>query len=277
MSTPAPQPPRERGRKVASKSHGLQTMQIFYIVLGVVALVGVGALFVYSSGSNNESSAESVPVPAEDGTENDASNALPTPGASTDVLSPAERAESEGANPGTIAGGFYTLGDPDAPVTVIEYSDFQCPACGDFATNQLGSSLKQYAEAGEIYLIFHDFPLPYHQNAPAASHAARCAGEQGQAKFWQMHDMLFERQAQWSADATPEDQFMNFAGAIELDGDQFESCMESAKYAAEVQAAHQAAMAAQIPATPTFVVNGEQVNANSLIPAINAAIAQAEE
>jgi len=264
MSTPTSSQP-QRGRKVAAKGRSnTRSMQIFYAVIGLVVIAGLAFLFNYA-GSDGNNSAESAAAPD---TEDASENGIPTAPAS-DAAPDAEIQE------GTVAGGFYTRGNPDAAVTVIEYSDFQCPACANFSTSSLYTQLQEeYIEPGKIQFIFHDFPLPYHDNAPKASEAARCAGEQDPAKYWQMHDLLFERQNEWIS-GSPENRFNQFAATIELDGEQFQSCLSNGKYSTEVNAAFQAAMDAEIPATPTFVVNGEQVKASLLLTKIDAALQQA--
>ena len=89
------------------------------------------------------------------------------------------------------------IGNPDAPITIIEFSDFQCPFCARFHIQTLPTIMEEYIEKGDVKLVFRDFPLQsIHPNAVPASVAAECANEQG--KFKQMHDILFEKQNEWS-------------------------------------------------------------------------------
>ncbi|NJP04244.1 MAG: DsbA family protein [Chloroflexaceae bacterium] len=247
-----------RGRKVPGNEK--KTLRIFYIGIGVVALAGIALLIAFAvNGDNDTSQASTSATPNTN-----------TPGESTGsaVALPSDQ---NNVDLGRNEQGFYYRGSIDAPVTVIEYSDFECPACANFVTSSLYRELvDNYVNTGKVHFIFHDFPLPYHQATPLALQASRCAGEQG--KFWEMHDLLFQRQAEWSRGNTAE-RLMNYAAQIELDGEAFQSCFSSGKYAPYVDAAHQAASAANIPATPTFVVNGQQVNASQLLPAIDAALA----
>jgi len=83
-------------------------------------------------------------------------------------------------------------GDLNAPVTIIEFSDFQCPYCGRFFKSTLTEIERDYIKTGKVRYVFRDFPLDFHKQAPKASEAANCAGEQG--KYWEMHDKLFENQ-----------------------------------------------------------------------------------
>ena len=89
------------------------------------------------------------------------------------------------------------IGNSDAPITIIEFSDFQCPFCARFHTQTLPLLLEEYIEQGKVKLVFRDFPIQsIHPNALPASVAAECANEQG--KFREMHDMLFEKQNEWN-------------------------------------------------------------------------------
>ena len=87
-------------------------------------------------------------------------------------------------------------GDEDAPVTIVEWSDFECPFCTRFYTETLGKLEEKYINTGKVKFVYRDFPLGFHANAQKAAEAAECAGEQG--KYWEMHDKLFEKQAEWS-------------------------------------------------------------------------------
>ncbi|MEK0346606.1 MAG: thioredoxin domain-containing protein, partial [Nitrosopumilus sp.] len=93
------------------------------------------------------------------------------------------------------------IGNPDAPITIIEFSDFQCPFCARFYTQTLPLIHEEYIEQGKVKLVFRDFPIQsIHPNALPASVAAECANEQG--KFKEMHDTLFENQNEWSRQET---------------------------------------------------------------------------
>lgn len=164
-------------------------------------------------------------------------------------------------------------GSAGAPVTVIEYGDYQCPACGYFATQLEPAFAKQYIDTGKVRLIFHDFPLSQHRNAVPAGEAARAAGEQG--KYWEMHDLLYAKQSEWSdvAPAQAQALFIGYAQQLQLDQAKFEQALTSGKYRADVQKAGQAASAAGINETPTFVINGKPYNYSQLPSAVEAALA----
>ena len=145
------------------------------------------------------------------------------------------------------AAGAFAQGPKDAPVTIVEFSDFQCPYC-----SRVVGTLKEVARLypKQVQLAFRDFPIVnLHPKAPKAAEAARCAGEQG--KFWEYHDRLFESQAQ----ATIAD-FKRFAEQLKLDGKSFAACLDSGKHAAAVQSDVQTGADLGITGTPTFFING---------------------
>jgi protein-disulfide isomerase len=144
----------------------------------------------------------------------------------------------------------FTLGPKDAPVTIVEFSDFHCPFCGRVVAT-LKKIMRLYPQ--QVRLAFRDFPIAnLHPMAPKAAEAARCAGEKG--KFWEYHDLLFESQAK----TTPAD-FKRFAEQLKLDADSFATCLDSGKYAAAVAADVQEGARLGITGTPTFFINGRLV------------------
>jgi protein-disulfide isomerase len=166
--------------------------------------------------------------------------------------------------------GFWYKGDPEAPVQVFKYSDFQCPACANYDLT-LGPVVdSQYVETGQVQFVYHDFPLQIHANSAEAHQASRCAGDQ--EMYWSYHDVLFQRQSEWSSLGSPTNQFVAYAGALGMDEDAFRACLNEGTYADAVSQAAQSAIAAQISATPTFVINGQQFNSSELMQAIEAAL-----
>jgi protein-disulfide isomerase len=226
---------QQRGRRVSRKS-GNTALRNLYLIGGGVLLLAVVALGSYLFFSRQNSTiAQSYPYPT-----------------------------------GKTAEGFYYKGSPDASVKVIKYSDFECPACRNYTRTLAKIVNDDYVAAGKIQFIYHEFPLQSHPNAVPAGEAARCAGDQD--RFWQMHDVLFDRQDEWAGIESPVTRFNAYASEIGLNTTQFESCMSQGTYRTAVAAAGQAALAANIPATPTFIVNGQQVDTASLIPAIDSAL-----
>jgi protein-disulfide isomerase len=146
--------------------------------------------------------------------------------------------------------GAFVQGPKDAPVTIVEFSDFQCPFCRN-AVATLKEVMRQYP--GRVKWIFRDFPLAsLHAKAPKAAEAARCAGEQG--KFWEYHDLLFDFQAR----ATIAD-FKQFAEDLKLDSKSFGPCLDSGKQQVAVESDLQEGNRLGITGTPTFFINGRML------------------
>lgn len=155
----------------------------------------------------------------------------------------------------TISESDWARGNKDAKVTLIEYGDFQCPACG--AYHPLVKQLVQ--EFGnDVHFAFRNFPLRQaHPNAELAARAAEAAGRQD--KFWEMHDMLFEHQKDWSLKSRPKDIFADYAGRIGIDQATFEQDIELDAVQQEVQQDFTSGNASGVDATPTFFLNGTKI------------------
>ena len=140
-------------------------------------------------------------------------------------------------------------GSPTAPITIVEFSDFQCPYC-----RQVTDTLKRIEERyGEnVRFVFRDFPLPMHKNAPKAAEAAACAHEQGQ--FWPMHDKLFATQSNLQV---PD--LKRLARDLELNAAQFDQCLDSGKFESQWQQNRAEGQKYGVSATPTFFVNGRML------------------
>ena len=151
-------------------------------------------------------------------------------------------------------------GDPNAPITIVEFSDFQCPFCARFHTQTLPAILEEYIDAGKVNLVYRDFPLEsIHPNALPAAVAAECANEQG--KYWEYHDMLFETQNGWSRLSSEAviSTFSEYAGEIGLEQEQFDSCLESGKYLEEVKNDLSDGRAYDITGTPGFFIGNDEI------------------
>ena len=139
-----------------------------------------------------------------------------------------------------------TLGRKDAPLTMIEFSDYQCPFCRQFVETTLPTLKKDYIEAGKLRYAFRDFPLDQiHPQARKAAEAARCAGDQG--KYWEMHDLLFRNQQ-----ALQPEQLKIYAGRLNLDPKTFGACLEGGKHRPLVQQNVDAGVSAGVRGTPSF-------------------------
>ena len=148
-------------------------------------------------------------------------------------------------------------GDSDAPVVIIEYSDYQCPFCSRFFEQTLPSLLENQIASGDAVLIYYDFPLTnIHPQASAAANAARCAGEQGAVAYWAMHDALFSGPEEWSnQDAAAV--FAGYAEDFDLDVEAFEECVAEERYAAQIQADLDSGADQGVSGTPSFFINGQ--------------------
>jgi protein-disulfide isomerase len=140
-------------------------------------------------------------------------------------------------------------GPASAPITIVEYSDFQCPFCAR-VNPTLDQVRKTYGD--KVRIVFKDFPLPNHPQAPKAAEAAHCAGEQG--KYWDLHDRMFANQQ-----ALQVPQLKEYATALGLDMPAFNQCLDSGKHAGRVAANMKSGEALGVGSTPTLYVNGRPV------------------
>ena len=151
-------------------------------------------------------------------------------------------------------------GDSNAPITMIEFSDFQCPFCARFFTETLPLIQKNYIDTGKVKFVYRDFPLPdIHQNAIPAAIAAECADEQGM--FWEYHNKIFENQLLWQ-DLDKQNvvrTFEQFAEELVLDTNTFNTCLESAKYLDEVQNDLNDGVSYGVTGTPGFFIGNEKI------------------
>jgi len=147
-------------------------------------------------------------------------------------------------------------GDKDAPVTIVEFSDFQCPFCAKFYSDTFSKIEKEYIQTGKVNLVYRDFPLSFHGNAQKAAEAAECAQEQG--KFWDYHDLLFENQPEWSSGGIGE--LKNYAKEINLNSEEFNECLDSGAMKEEVEEDFQEGSALGVSGTPAFFINGELIS-----------------
>lgn len=140
-------------------------------------------------------------------------------------------------------------------VTLVEYTDFQCPACGAYypVVKQLEGEF-----ADSLTLVVRHYPLPQHQNAKPAARAAEAAGKQG--KFWDMFDALFSRQSEWSGLSDPKPSFIAYAKAIGLNEAQFLADYSSSSFDSKIQADIDSGTASGVLGTPSFYLNGVKID-----------------
>ncbi len=141
-------------------------------------------------------------------------------------------------------------GPADAPITIVEFSDYQCPFCAR-VNPTLAKVRETYGD--KVKIVFKDFPLPNHPEAPKASEAAHCAAEQ--KKYWEMHDAMFANQRALQVPVLKQT-----ARTIGLDGAAFDQCLDSGKYAATVRGGNELGERMGVNSTPTLYINGRAVD-----------------
>jgi protein-disulfide isomerase len=203
----------------------------FFVILGVVAVIGVALIAMQARGSG------------------------PTPQLVAE-LTPGDAGKAEP----------YVYGRPDAPVAISEFADFECPACAQFATLTEPDVRKRLADAGQVSFRFYDFPLDQHRNSVLASLSAACAADQN--KFWEMHDRIFAGQDAWatrpgesdgSANRRASKLFAEYAKAIGLDEAAWSTCVEEQRHLDRIRANRQLGIQRQVRSTPTFIVGNQMV------------------
>lgn len=202
----------------------------FYMILAVVAVVGIGAIAYAVSGGGGAPATEPLTMPE-----------------LSDMRVLVEKAKG------------VTIGDADAPVKMFVFSDYQCPYCGQFAAQMKPLLVENQVKEGKLQLVFYDFPLGGgHRHSFVAARAARCAGDQG--KFWEYHDLLYGQQSRWSfKQATPMKDFEEFAAQVGLDQAEFNQCLRSDRHADVVTANRVLGEQLGVNATPTVIINNKRV------------------
>lgn len=152
--------------------------------------------------------------------------------------------------------GFAYRGDPDAPIVMVEYSDYGCPFCNRYFVQTEPAVDESYVRSGQVRVVFHDFPLAsLHPNAPAAHEASLCVAEQGSATtYWNYHAELFRSVNEWQGLSDPLPVFTRLAEEAGIDMDAYDACMASGEKASIVQARVDAGFARGFNATPSFQV-----------------------
>ena len=145
----------------------------------------------------------------------------------------------------------YQTATDSAKVNLVEFGDYQCPACA--SAHQIVKSVI----TPEVNFVFRHFPLPLHKNATIASLAAEAAGVQG--KYWEMHNLLYEDQNSWSGSDNPKDTLLGYAGKIQLDINKFSQDIESPQLKSKVERDRLDGISLGINATPTFFINGKKL------------------
>jgi len=203
--------------------------KVRWIIFGAVIVLVLGGLVVYSHVSNPSINVSNI-------------------NANSQVAASAQN--------GQIADHVY--GNPNAKVTFIEYGDFQCPSCGG-AYAQVKAATEAYKD--KVAFIFRNFPLTtIHPNARAAAAAAEAAGLQG--KYWEMHNMLYEGQADWEKLTGEQrtDVFLNYASSLGIDKEKFKTDLASSAVNSKISFDQALGNKIGVNATPTFYIDGTQIN-----------------
>jgi protein-disulfide isomerase len=152
------------------------------------------------------------------------------------------------SSPETIDGRGPSLGRATAPVTIVEFSDYQCPYCGQFFRETLPLLVADYVKAGRVRFVYRDFPLSsLHPSALKAAEAARCAGDQ--QRYWEYHDALFQNQS-----SLEETELVRRAQTLKLDTTAFKLCLNSGQYSSAIKESLAEAERIGVDATPTFFI-----------------------
>lgn len=203
----------------------------FYIVFAVLAVIGIGAVG-YNVGSKAMSSAAMEPVDLE--------------GAKDDM-----RLLRDMAVP-------VSMGDADAPVTIIVFGDFYCTHCAAFSLRERPRIVSEFVEKGIARLVFYDFVLNPSPQAGTflAARAARCAGDQG--RYWDYHERLYRNQLRWGAESDKFGAFMGIGEELGLNVSEFRGCLNSDRFAQEVSANLELAHALGLDGTPSILVGRKE-------------------
>jgi protein-disulfide isomerase len=198
----------------------------FYWILGAVAILGFG-IVGYSVGSKALGNTVSEPIELA---------GLDDPTKLMELARPVVK------------------GDPNAPFTIMEFADFQCPACAQFYQQVEPLIQTEFVATGKAKFAYYDFPLTQmHPNAFLAARAGHCAEDQ--QKFWEYHDVLYRNQNRWAGAPNPAGQLEDYAEDLGLDGNAFQECLRSDKHADVVTANMELGNQIQVPGTPTIIVS----------------------
>lgn len=229
---------RPQNRRAAGSEEASGGNRVFYILLGVIVLAGVAWLLAQGSGVFR------------------GSVELPTPAEFEALVATVEADPAVGV----------PQGPGSAPIEIMEFVDYSCPACANFA-GFAGKLLRQnYVETANapVRWILYDFVLGTFPNSVPAHVAARCAGEQ--ERYWPMHDLLFARQTRWAGSQTPGDVFTELAAEVGLETGPFRECLSESRHLEEIVAARKYGEQLGVGQTPTLFLNGERLDLGGVDP-----------
>lgn len=149
------------------------------------------------------------------------------------------------------------LGNPNAPITMIEFTDFECPLCQKFFQESYPVIKEKYIQTGQVKYLVRHFPLNIHPEAEAAALASECALDQG--KFPEMHDALFDTQESWAGNPQHLAHFKKLAGDLHLNQSQFDQCLDNQTHLEKIRQEAKQGGELNIEGTPTFFINNEKI------------------
>lgn len=153
---------------------------------------------------------------------------------------------------GLIEDSETVKGNADAPVTIVEFSEYECPYCKRYIDETYVKIWEEYE--GEIRYIFRDYPLPFHQHSQITAEAAHCAGDQGE--YWAYHDLLFANRDGWAQSEEPTSLLSGYAADLGLNEEEFSGCLSSGKYTQAVKDDFKLGQQVGVSGTPSFFING---------------------
>lgn len=218
------------------------------------------AIPVTPAGSTPEATAEAATEAADSSADTSAAPAVP----------PVASGEWEGMPVGFTAEGYPFRGDPNAPITMIEYSDFECPFCARYFVQTEPAINDDYVRTGKVRVVFREFPIEQlHPNAFAAHKAGLCVAEQGAELYWEMHAKLFQTQTEWSNSVDPLPVFERLAEEAGADMEAYKECMATADDTKQpaIDAGLAAGQEAGVSGTPSFVLTGADGEPHLLVGA----------
>lgn len=220
----------QRTRSSRQQKQAGSNLKPFYIVLGLIAVLGVGAI-VYATQSGGQAADDVIQLPPQ-------------------ILSNAQELVNKAQG--------IKKGPDSAPIKLLVFSDYMCPACTQFTTRVEPPLRAEFIENGQVQLVYYDFPLGGgHRWSFIASRAARCAGDEG--KFWEYHDLLFARQRDWMyTNKAPVEDLEKLGATLGL-GDEFRKCLRSDKYQDVVTYNRALGETLGVRGTPTLFMNGRQL------------------
>lgn len=148
-------------------------------------------------------------------------------------------------------------GNENAPVTIVEFSDFECPFCGRFYSETLDQIVKEYIDTGKAKLYYRHYPLSFHPNATPLALASECANDQG--KFWEMHDKIFDATVAGTSSTATTDTMKQWAVDLGLNASTFNNCLDNKTHQSKIDEDFAAGSEVGVSGTPTFYINGKQI------------------